>query len=307
MKNIIISMIASLMLFVSCEDVEPDRFVVDDVHVELVQSWGNGYPRYEVKIDNPRNLKIDRVGLRLKYHDKAATVYDRDEMKDFDLTAEGGRYVHDVNEFPYAFAGDRITAYAYVTVGGMKLGSGEHVMVVQGNPNMEITSAKFVLDDPSLTSTNRGTIYISGNFSPRHLIPKEGSYITLPDDNAEYDYSPGRLVIRGCYAEAYGKASIVLRHYNKDYIVDMDIPGELSIDGVDKYNISLSNLLTLTVSGMREDCTYDVQDMTIVSMENGTIKCKPTSAGYKKVRLIENHGTFSMSAYSEKEIRVWNY
>lgn len=305
MKNIIISMIVSLMLFASCEDVEPDRFVVDDVHVELVQSWGDGYPCYEVRIDNPKNLKVDRVGVRLRYHDKAPNDYYNDELKDIELTAEDGKYVYEAKDFPYAFAGDKIYAYAYVSVGGLELGSGEAVQVVPGSPDLEVTSAKFVFDDPSLVSTNRGTIYLYGRFSPRHLYHyKKGSYIALPDNNAEYDYYPDRLEIRGCYPEIYGKASIVLRQYSKDYTVDVDIPGELSIDKVDRYSISVRDYLTLKVSGLREDCTYEVSGMTIENIARGSITCKPHDIGRQKVRLIEKHGAFSMSAFSKEWVDV---
>lgn len=305
MKNIIISMIASLMVFASCEDVEPDRFVVDDVHVELNQSWGDGCTRYEVKIDNPKNLKIDRVGLRLKYHDKAATVYDKDELKEIVLTAENGKYVYDAKDFPYAFAGDMITAYAYVSVGGLDLGTGEVLQIVPGSPDLEVTSAKFVFDDPSLTTTNRGTIYIYGRFSPRHLYHKQGSRIALPDKSTEYDYYPDSLVIRNCYPEIYGKASIILHQYYKDYTVDVDIPGTLSIDELDKQYVRAHEYLTLTVSGMRDDCTYEVSDMTIVNIGDGTITCKPHRTGYyQKVCLIERHKTFSMFVFSKDVVSV---
>lgn len=306
MKNIIISMIASLMLFASCEDVEPDSFAVDDVQIELIHNWEGGCMHYEVKIDNPKNLKLDRVGLRLRYHDKAPNDYYNDELKDIELTAEDGKYVYEAKDFPYAFAGDKIYAYAYVSVGGLELGSGEAVQVVPGSPDLEVTSAKFVFDDPSLTSTNRGTIYISGRFSPRHLAHKQGTYITLPDDNTEYNYYSDRLEIRGCYAEAYGKTSIVLRQYNKDYTVDVDVPGELSIDKVDRYSISVRDYLTLKVSGLREDCTYEVSGMTIENIARGSITCKPHDTGRQKVRLIEKHGTFSMSAFSKEWVDVHN-
>lgn len=306
MKNIIISMIASLMLFASCEDVEPDSFAVDDVQIELIHNWEGGCMHYEVKIDNPKNLKLDRVGLRLRYHDKAPNDYYNDELKDIELTAEDGKYVYEAKDFPYAFAGDKIYAYAYVSVGGLELGSGEAVQVVPGSPDLEVTSAKFVFDDPSLTSTNRGTIYISGRFSPRHLAHKQGTFITLPDDNTEYDCYSDRLEIRGCYAEAYGKTSIVLRQYNKDYTVDVDVPGELSIDKVDRYSISVRDYLTLKVSGLREDCTYEVSGMTIENIARGSITCKPHDTGRQKVRLIEKHGTFSMSAFSKEWVDVHN-
>lgn len=304
MKNIIISMIASLMVFASCEDVEPDRFVVDDVHVELNQSWGDGCTRYEVKIDNPKNLKIDRVGLRLRYHDKLSNGYDNDELQDVELTAVDDKYIYDVKDFPYAFAGDMITAYAYVTVEGLSMGSREYAQGVPESSEMEITSAKFEYDDPSLDTTNKGTVYLYGRFSPSHLYNMRGANITLPSDRTKYSYYPDHIVIKDCYPEIYGTASVIVHQSKKDLSIDLDIPGELSIKKIDRTSVRVGDYLTLQTSGMRKDCTYEVEGMDIENIGRGAITCKPYTIGKRKVCLIEKHETFVMRVYSKDEVDV---
>ncbi len=296
MKNIILIMIASLVLFASCEDVEPDFFVTDEVHVDLALSWGDGCPRYEVRIDNPKKHKIDKVGFSM--------TYQNDEQTNVELTAKDGKYVYDVKDLPYAFAGDGIAVYAYVTVDGLNLGSREYYMTVPTSSDMEVTSAKFVYDDPSLDRTNRGTVYIYGQFSPWHIYNMRGSNISLPTDRAKYGYYSDHIVIKDCYPDIYGTANIILQQYKKDLVIDVDIPGELSINGMDRTSVKVGDYLTLRASGLRKDCTYEVEGMDIENIGRGSITCKPYTSGKRKVCLIEKHESFVMRVYSKDEVDV---
>lgn len=305
MKNYIIIMIVSLMLFVSCSDVELDSFAIDGVHVNLNMSWGDGCPRYEVRVNNPNEQEIDKVRLRLRYHDKAVTEYGDDEQKEVEMTSEDDRYVYDLKVFPSAFAGNMITAYAYVSVDGLNLGSNKCVMTVPESSDIEVTSAKFVYDDPSLNSTNRGTLYIYGQFSPWHLYYARGSKIALSSDMSMYGCYPDRLVIRDCYPEIYGTANIILLQSKNDLAIDVDIPGELSIDKMDRTSVRVGGYLTLKVSGLRKDCTYEVEGMDVENIGRGTITCKPYIKGKQKVCLIEKHENFKMSVYSKDEVDIY--
>ena len=302
MKNIIISMIASLMLFVSCADVEPDKYAFEDIDVEIMQAWDGKYPKFEVTVNNPMNNKIDKVVIRLLYHDQMSRFESENEVKDIELPYTGGKCVYTAkDEFPHAFTGDTYKAYAYAVVGNCIARSGEVKMVITGTYAPEVTSATFVFDD--ISKSNKGKVHIYGkNFSQRHLFGSSKGHVQVPYPFGAAVYSDS-IVIGNCSASAYGESEITLRQYDESTPVKVTVPG-LRIESLDKTTVKVreGEMLTVTVSGMRADCTYSVLGADIVSIEDGIIKCVPKVASRGPLTIIENHGTFNMWCFSKEDV-----
>ncbi len=294
MKYYIFTLLSALMLFSSCADEELDRFAIDDISINITQSWDDKNPRFDVKVSNEQNQNIGKVMLRLFYHDQTAQSDYEGDCKDIELKGSDGNYSYTANDFPNAFAGDTYKAYAFTEIDGYMITSEKLEMIVPGDHTPIVTSGTFVFYEQSAEHPyyGEGEIHLTGSNFSRHLYVSEydqtSSYLMIPE-NVLCDVSSDEAIIRGCTVNCYGENEVVIRQLGKSYTFNFDVPG-LKIESFDKRYASLGQTITMKVSGMKSECTYEIYDAKIVSAADDEIKFIPNQYWQnQKVKLIEKH------------------
>lgn len=288
MRQYIFTIFSALLLFSSCADEQLDRFAIDDISVGITQTWEGRYPHFDVKVTNKQGNTTGKVMLRLLYSDQVEEA----KIKEIELTGANGNYSYTAKDFPFSFAGDTYNAFAYVEAGNYRINSEMLTMTVPGSNEPEVTSATFVAyDDPGNSYYGiRGDIHLYGsNFSrylSAHAYDQEIHYMYL-DPSSQYEVKLDEFIIHDCTVHFYGENPITIRQLGRRYTFNFDVPG-LKIESIDKTVVRLGESITMKVSGMKPDCTYEISDATIVSAENGTIVFKPkTYFEGKKIELRE--------------------
>lgn len=316
MKYHIFTILSAFMLFSSCAEEELDHFAIEDVSISISQTWDGQYPQFDVSIANERNHKLDKVMLRVSYHDQVDQTGNDWEFKDIELTCVDGKYTYTSKDFPYAFTGDCYKAYAYTKVDGCTMSSEVLTMRIPGSYEPQVSSATFSFDEASDERPFYGcygTIHLAGSNFSRYLYisryEQTDDWLSLPEPES-YNVSANDIFVNQCIIRSYGEHLINVNQYGKRYSVSFDVTG-LSIDGVDKTKARFRETITMKVSGMKPDCIYEIYDAKVISAEDGVIKFTPNQYWQnQQIRLEEkrpagNWNVNTMYCYSKERITVY--
>lgn len=291
MRQYIFAILSAVLLFSACADEQLDRFAIDDVSVGITQTWEGKYPHFEVKVKSEQGNNVGKVKLRLFYHDQVLSNEKDGETKDIELTGADGSYSYTAKDFPYAFTGDTYKAFAYVEEAGYMINSEVLTMTVPGSYAPEVTAGTFVFSEATAEHQyGFGDIHLYGSNFSRHLsVSKYDQDVYLwMEVPVAFDVYPEEVIIHNCKVMNYGENEVTIRQ-GENYTFKFDVPG-LKIDSVDKTVARFGETITMKVSGMKPDCTYEVYDAKVVSAEDGTIKFVPNQYWQnQKIQLIEKH------------------
>lgn len=288
MKQYILTVVSALLFFSSCADEQLDRFAIDDISVAITQTWEGKFPHFEVKVSDNHGGGAGKLVLRVSYSDVLQKVTG---IKDIELTGVDGQYSYTVKEFPLSFAGDTYKAFAYLEKEGCKIASKKLTMTVPGNYAPEVTSGTFVPyndDTQDILYGLKGEVHLYGsNFSHYITAYPYNPLSMYIDSPSSCEVHQDKVVVSNCTVKFYGENSIILKLYGTSYQFNFDVPG-LRIESVDKTVARINEPITMKVSGMKPEHTYEVYDATVVSAENDEIIFIPNQYWEdKKLQLIE--------------------